>query len=137
MSDTAPNAGDRGTSPVAVARKPWLSKRALTIGLVVLVCVVAVFAFWRNSNPPEEPIKEQLPQKLGAVVPYTAPMLLPTPAAVSQPPIQRTSPQPQPEPKPLVIPTQEPVARFAPSTVVQPPTPPRPYMLSYADPPAR
>lgn len=137
MSGTTPNPEDRGASPVAVARKPWVSKRGLTIGLGVFVCAVAIFAIWRNSNPPEQPIKEKLPQQLGAVVPYTAPMILPAPAAVSQPSIPMPAPQPLQQPQaPLVMPHQEPVARFAPMSAVQPPAPPKPYMLSYADPPA-
>ncbi|MFL5252521.1 MAG: TrbI/VirB10 family protein [Rhodopila sp.] len=138
MNGTTPNPDDRGASPVAVARKAFFFKRGLTIGLGVLVCAVAVFAIWRNSNPPEEPIKEKLPQQLGAVVPYTAPMILPTPTAVSQPPLPKVAPQPMQQPQaPLVMPQQEPVARFAPPTVVQPPAPPKPHMLSYADPPTQ
>lgn len=129
------NPDERGVSPVAGPAQPLVSKKLLTAGIGVAVAVAVGFALWRNSNPPEEPIKEKLPTKLAVDVPYTAPtMIIPrqpaaTNVSTAAPPVHY-----EPVPQPLPPPPATPVLHL-PGVPSAPPPRPKPDMISFADSP--
>jgi type IV secretion system protein VirB10 len=143
MSATQPSSGQRGISPVAGNAKPVVSRKALSVGVIAVCAGVLGVLAWRSSNPPEHPTKEKLPEQLGAVVPYQAPPMVIPPQPVPKPAAPPPQPQARPEPPPpppqqqLLMPRQDPVARVTSSAVssVAPPAPPKPYMLTFAEPP--
>jgi type IV secretion system protein VirB10 len=135
MSDP-PLIEDRGRSAAAVARTPWVSRRTLTIVLVIGVAALGGFATWRMASKPEI-VKEKLPEKLGVTEPYVAPKMAlppkPEPAALVLPPAPALPPAMQAQQQEgLKLPTQRSMV-----SNVQPPQPAKPHMLSYAVPEPR
>jgi type IV secretory pathway VirB10-like protein len=130
MSGTSP--GDRGVSPVAGNKKPLVSKKAASVGIIVAACGIVTWMMWKHSNPAQPPMQERLPERLGVDVPYQAPVMV-MPAAISQPAPER-APSPQPQPLPaLVLPKTEPM-KLGLGNMAAPPAP-KPYMLTFADTP--
>lgn len=133
MSD--PPFEDRGRSEAAVVRAPWMSRRTLTVVLVVGVALLGGFATWRMSATREAPPQEKLPEKIAAVEPYVAPKMAlpPTPVAAAplMPNFVNRQPDPPAQPPPLVLPAQRTQAS------ANPPAPAKPHMLSFAVPEPR
>ena len=126
----------RGVSPVAGTAKPPVSKRMLVAAIASVMAGTVGFAMWRGENPPPEPVKEKLPTSLGATVPYTAPQMIiprlappvqPTNVALSSPPTMT-----QQQPPAIVQGIQAPSVQ---SVVKKEPDRPKPYMLSFGEPP--
>jgi type IV secretion system protein VirB10 len=99
------------------------------------------WALWKGANPPPEPVKEKLPASLAASVPYSPPqMVIPRQA----PPLLQATPVHYPPPLPAIPsvqppapapPPQPPTAPAVHLAGIQPAAPPKPYRLTYSDPP--
>jgi type IV secretion system protein VirB10 len=127
---------DRGASPDLRSRRQWLSKKVLILGVIGVAAGVILFAVWHSSQPKPEKVEEKLPAQLGATVAYQEPKMPIAP----KPPAPEAAPAPRAPAaavsQPLIIPQVDPIQRVLPSASVAQPPAPKPYMLSYADPPA-
>lgn len=137
MSDLVYDEDDRGASPDLRPRRQWLSKGVMIGGIVCAAAGVILFAYWHSAQPKPEKIEEKLPAQLGVTVGYQEPKMpvAPKPVAPEAPPAARAAPAAVAASQPLIIPQADPIQRMIPTAVTQP-SPPKPHMLSYADPPA-
>lgn len=129
---------DRGTSPVAGTRKTIMTRGRVLCGLLAFTGVVAIWAFYKTANPPEEPTNEKVPERVAVFVPYK-PLDMPVTPAPAQPPgTPAAAPVPGITPvaasTPLITPRREPASTWTPN--VAGPVVIKPNMLSFAMPAA-
>jgi type IV secretion system protein VirB10 len=137
MSDSD---SERGISAAATTARPIVSAKVAAGVILLLMGGVVGFALWRNANPPDEPVKEKLPASLGAMIGYTAPvMIVPKPAAASPPgatPVVYAQPHFEAPPLPVQQQPPPPAGPRLGLGAVTKAERPKPYMLTYAAPPS-
>lgn len=137
MSDT-PQSEDRGRSPVADERRPYLTRRQRTWGIIGLCGAAFAYLAYAGWNPAPEKLKEKLPAELGSVEPYVPTEFALPPKREEPRPPPAMPPQPHVQPAaaslPIPQPQQMPLARVESHMATATKKEPGLDMVSYDDP---